>query len=424
MDCTRIKELLSPYIDGELSDHEAQEVRRHLDECSKCQQEYEQLKKIIYALKKFDAPKPPEGYKQDIKAKLIQYINGRRRSTVAGAAALIAAALIIFISISSLGIGRLQTAQQRSNMGAHDTVALQSAGAIPDRQSSNTGGANDSAATSSRVSGESVSPELADKGFNTAETPKEGASSSGDQASTDSADKTAALDIAQADAQQRKIIKSAYLSIETEQFDRTVNSVIGRATALGGYVSNSEYNNQQGEGKRTAHIEVKVPQQSFEQYLNDTGKDGRIVQDRRTGQDVTGEYMDTETRVKMLKIKEDKLMTLLSQAKTLQDMFTIQDQLTNTQIEIERLTGELKRWDDLVNYSTAVIDVYEVTKLEPKPVENPNIGQRISSAFMNSLKALEKFIEGFVVFIFGALPYLALIGVIAWGVMAFIKRKK
>ena len=188
-------------------------------------------------------------------------------------------------------------------------------------------------------------------------------------------------------------------------------------------MSNSEYDNHK-EGERTAHIELKIPQQSFEGYLSDMGSYGKILEDRRTGQDVTSEYIDTETRVKMLKIKEERLMSLLKEAKTLQDMFAIQDQLTDTQIEIERLTGNLKRWDDMVNYSTAVIDVYEVSKIEPEPIDNPNMWQRIVQSLMNSLKNVGKFLEGFIVFIFAALPYLILIAIVVWGVVVFIKNRK
>lgn len=413
MDCDKVKELLPLYIDGGLSDDESKAVSQHLADCPQCMAEYEQLKNIAAACKDLGFPDPPPDYKQRMTAVVKVDAKKRRKGMFGAAAAVIAAALLIFISVSSIG---------DANVAMDETASSAPyAGEIAESQPP-----QNQAASGSDASKGDEWKAVSEAGGTSAETPQSGyraEQSAPTEETTDTGEGTGQdLAIASADAQQRKIIKSAYLSLETENFDNTVNSIIGRATALGGYVSNSEYNNR-SEGKRTAHIEVKVPQQSFEQYLSDMGGYGKVVEDRRSGQDVTAQYIDTETRLKMLRIKEQKLMDLLSKAETLQDMFTIQDQLTNTQIEIERLTGDLKRWDDMVNYSTAVIDIYEVTEIEPEPEDNPNIWNRIGKAFIDSINAIGRFFEGFIVFLFGAVPYLVLIGIAAWGVITFIKNR-
>ncbi|MDK2990892.1 MAG: hypothetical protein PWP48_125 [Clostridiales bacterium] len=422
MDCDKVKELLPLYIDGELSDDEMKAVSEHLADCPQCMEEYEQSKNIAAACKDLGFPAPPPDYKERVIAAVEKDSKKQRKGMFGAAAAVIAAALLIFISISSIGdatgtkgvVSGLDGMEQQEQTAPSQNQALTGSDSFMGDESRAVSEATGSSPQEEGMASIAEAPQSNDKADQ---------DTSAEEAPDTSKSAEQNLAIVSANTEQRKIIKSAYLSLETEKFDNTVNSIIGRATALGGYVSNSEYNNR-NEGKRTAHIEIKIPQQSFEQYLGDMGGYGKVVEDRRSGQDVTAQYIDTETRLKMLKIKEERLMELLSKAETLQDMFTIQDQLTNTQIEIERLTGDLKRWDDMVSYSTAVVDIYEVAKIEPEQEDNPNIWKRIGKAFVDSIKAIGRFFEGFIVFLFGAVPYLVLIGIVAWGVVTFIKSKR
>jgi len=411
MECDKIVELLPLYIDGGLEDEQMKAVEQHLAICSRCREEYERLKKVLTICSELDVPEPPSDYRNRVMNAIEREKKRQKHKMAFGiVATAVAAMLLLFIGVSSLGnkasVSDMASQSQNINL---NTASYK--GEVEGVASSSSTGA----------SMENQDQETASDQTTASQAPASGEAASDQTKTDDSALYSSAASTAS--EQQRKIIKSAYISIETERFDNTINSIIGRATALNGYVSNSEYDNHK-EGERTAHIELKIPQQSFEGYLSDMGSYGKILEDRRTGQDVTSEYIDTETRVKMLKIKEERLMSLLKEAKTLQDMFAIQDQLTDTQIEIERLTGNLKRWDDMVNYSTAVIDVYEVSKIEPEPIDNPNMWQRIVQSLMNSLKNVGKFLEGFIVFIFAALPYLILIAIVVWGVVVFIKNRK
>ena len=51
MDCRKIEQLISPFLDGELVPVEAGAVRSHLSGCAACQQEYEDLVRLSVSLK-------------------------------------------------------------------------------------------------------------------------------------------------------------------------------------------------------------------------------------------------------------------------------------------------------------------------------------------------------------------------------------
>ncbi len=60
MDHQKIKELISPYSEGELNEEEKKQVERHLQECSECQKEYEEMGKFEEVMGKMRLKNPPK----------------------------------------------------------------------------------------------------------------------------------------------------------------------------------------------------------------------------------------------------------------------------------------------------------------------------------------------------------------------------
>jgi len=215
--------------------------------------------------------------------------------------------------------------------------------------------------------------------------------------------------------EERKIIKSAYLSVETLEFDRFINAIYGKLSSLGGYVESSNVEgiprNAQGRTLRTAHFEIRVPKKYFQQFITDVGELGNLLIKQETGQDITSQYFDTEARLKSLQIQEERLLTILEKAEKLQDIIELERELSNVRYEIENLTGTLKKWDNMIEYSRISMDVYEVKELKEEEPADLTWGEKIVRAFTESLKQLADLCKNFIVFLAGALPYLAVLGV-------------
>jgi hypothetical protein len=104
-----------------------------------------------------------------------------------------------------------------------------------------------------------------------------------------------------------------------------------------------------------------------------------------------------ESRLETAKIKLDRLQDLLSRADMMEDIITLENAISDTEYQIERLSGEKRHYDSLIGYSTIYItlsEVYRVTEPETAPL---TFGQRIVSAFREGLRdfgdALEDFAE-------------------------------
>ncbi len=60
MDHQKIKELISPYSEGELNEEERKQVEKHLKECSECQKEFEEMGKFEEVMGKMKLKQPPK----------------------------------------------------------------------------------------------------------------------------------------------------------------------------------------------------------------------------------------------------------------------------------------------------------------------------------------------------------------------------
>lgn len=224
-----------------------------------------------------------------------------------------------------------------------------------------------------------------------------------------------------------KIIKNGQLQIQTKDFKKCVEDLIGKVQNLKGYVEssnisgNSFYNN--GRDTRSASLTVRIPQKHFDSFMNKPSEFGNIIQTSSDTKDITAEYVDTEIRLRSLKTRHQRLLELLKQSGSLKDLFTIEQELGEVTYEIEKLSGTLKQYDQLVDMSTIHIQIEEVYKLdEIKPVIT--FGDKIEDTFKQSVEGLKRLFEGIVLVIVAFVPFLVIIVPLAAIVFIGIKRNR
>ena len=94
----------------------------------------------------------------------------------------------------------------------------------------------------------------------------------------------------------KKIIKTAFLKLEVKDF-KTYAQIVHNATKqYGGYIANEEQN--ESEGKIESTISIKVPVEQFESIMTQLPTSAeKIIEKKITTEDVTGEVVDTKSRL-------------------------------------------------------------------------------------------------------------------------------
>ena len=127
----------------------------------------------------------------------------------------------------------------------------------------------------------------------------------------------------------RKLIKNVNLNVETEQFDVLLPNLQKRVTALGGYIedmsSYSRNDNYSADFQGTKYLRyasmtVRMPKENLDAFLEEVGEQTNVVSRSESVTDVTLQYVDLESHKKALTTEQDRLLELMEQAQTVEDI--------------------------------------------------------------------------------------------------------
>lgn len=219
----------------------------------------------------------------------------------------------------------------------------------------------------------------------------------------------------------RKIIQRVDYSLETKDFDATLSSLKERIAKSGSYVQSSNISGQVENGNARAHFVIRVPVGAYADFRAAVEGLGNVVYVSEGGEDVTTAYFDTEARLKTLTVQETRLLELLSQAATIDDILRIEDSLAQVRYQIEQLTTTLKRYDDLVDFATVEL---ELTQSREYTVSNPTFGEQILEAVQGSAEGALHVGKTLILVLIWLLPYLIVGGAVATLVILLLRRNR
>ena len=229
---------------------------------------------------------------------------------------------------------------------------------------------------------------------------------------------------------ERMVIRSASMKVSVADPAQSMQAVQALANSLGGYVVNSEVGNTSdnaGVVYTTSSITIRVPAEKLDEAMSQIralaadAKTG-VISESVSGQDVTSEYVDSESRLNNLKAAEKQLQELLEKATDLQYTVEIFRELTNIRGQIEVLQGQMKYLKESSQLSA--ISVWFVAEASLKPIEiggwKPEGAAREAlQALINGAQGLGTFLIWFAI---AWLPFLIPLGLIAYFVIKAISK--
>ena len=226
-------------------------------------------------------------------------------------------------------------------------------------------------------------------------------------------------------ADDRKLIRTVSLTTETEDMDTLLTGISQRITELGGYVESREiYTGSAYDtySSRSATMTLRIPAKNLDTFISHVDGASNVVSSSETAEDVTMQYVATESHLKVLQAEEERLLKFLSEAKSVSEMLEIEKRLTDVRAELESVTNQLNKYANLVSYGTVKLRINEVKQYTVVEKEEPNLWQRIGTGFVNSVKNVGVILEGLLVFFISALPYLAIPGVIVVIILLAVRK--
>jgi hypothetical protein len=209
------------------------------------------------------------------------------------------------------------------------------------------------------------------------------------------------------------IIKNGDMSLLVDDIDATLDAISGIAVEYGGYVLRTSANRT---GVNTATVTIAVEADHFEDAIQSIrGTALEVLNESTTGEDVTAEYVDLDSRMRNLEATRDRLRGFLDEAQNVEEALSVNTELSRIEGEIEQVKGRMNYLTGRAAYSTITITLREPSPETPKSDKGWSLGRTFDNALeaqRDTLRFLANLLIWLVVF---AGPYVLIVGVIAWG---------
>ena len=182
----------------------------------------------------------------------------------------------------------------------------------------------------------------------------------------------------------QKLIRTAWLEMEATEFDEAAKGLAQLTETYGGYYQTSTVTNR-GNGSRWGNYVIRIPADQYTAFLNQAGELCHLTRQESNQEDISQVYYDTAGRLKTQQIKLERLQNLRAKAEDMKDIITIESAISETEWQIDNLSGTLRHYDSKVDYATVNVTLQEVYKLSNVETVPATFGERLGDAFIDGI---------------------------------------
>jgi PBP1b-binding outer membrane lipoprotein LpoB len=213
----------------------------------------------------------------------------------------------------------------------------------------------------------------------------------------------------------RIVIQNADLVIVVSDVKGRMENIQILAQQMGGFVVSSNlYQSYTSDYLEVpeAQITIRVPSEKLEAALEQIKKDVVEVQNEtRSGQDVTAEYVDLQSRLKNYEAAEVQLEAIMEKATETEDVVNVFNQLVYYREQIELVKGQIKYYDEAAALSAISVRIVAEETVQPLVIgkwEPKGVALEAVQDLVNFLKGFVEFLIRFVIY---TLPVWIMIGI-------------
>lgn len=213
-----------------------------------------------------------------------------------------------------------------------------------------------------------------------------------------------------------KLVYNGDMTLETTDFDSVAQSLADLVSQYNGYFSSTNVG-QYGSNYRYGEYTVRIPAEYYDAFHQSVGDLTLVTRDKTSVEDISATYYDTQGRLETQQIKLERLQALLEQAENMEDLITIEAAISETQWEIDNLSGDMNYYDSIVDYATIDISLNEVYQLSNIQEAPKSFWERIGNGFEEGGLGFLNFVEELVVTLAYSWTFIVFVAVMAVGVL-------
>ena len=153
----------------------------------------------------------------------------------------------------------------------------------------------------------------------------------------------------------RQLIVESWITLEVTDIDATVRRVESLASQSGGWVESAEVLGDAG--YRSATVRIRVPADRLDSGIDALRALGRVTEEGVSSTDVTDRLIDNEARLTAWYAQEERLITLLENAPTVEDIIQIEQRIAQVRSDIEHVEATQRNLTDRVATSLITVNL-------------------------------------------------------------------
>jgi len=216
-----------------------------------------------------------------------------------------------------------------------------------------------------------------------------------------------------------RIVRTADLAVQVEKgrFDERWRQAEAVAARFGGFVTGSSAQEVEGRLAR-GNLTLQVPADKLQGALDELRSLGSPMRLNSTANDVSGQIVDYDARLRVAQANETALLDLARQARSVEDNLAIRPRLQDARREVETLQAQRASLQGRVELATVTASLYE-READPSPRPEGRVGQ----AWDRAVDAASATLAGMIVTA-GYLGPLAVLAAGAWALATFVRRRR
>ncbi len=201
----------------------------------------------------------------------------------------------------------------------------------------------------------------------------------------------------QSQSVERLVIKNADLAIVVADPVASMDEVGQLAEDMGGFVVASnlfKVTSDNGQEFPRATITIRVPVERLNEALEAIKSGaGEILRENVTGQDVTQDYTDQQSRLRNLEQTEAQLQLIMDDAVRTEDVLQVYNELVRVREQIEVIKGQIQFYEQSAAMSAIAVDIQAEEALEPLSIGSWEPGGVARDAIQALINAMKFFVK-------------------------------
>lgn len=222
------------------------------------------------------------------------------------------------------------------------------------------------------------------------------------------------------------LVRTAQLTVRTPHVEEQLDRAREYAVQAGGWAGD-ENTTVDTAGHADSTVQLRVPPAAYDRLLTELGSLGTLLDRKVSVQDVTGQVVDVQSRIKSQQASVARVRKLMDQAGSLSDVVTLESELSSRESDLEALEAQQTSLRSQTGLATVTLHLTEPpAKAAPpkKPAQKKGDGfwTTVGHAARDGWHALYVTLRVVLVVIVAVLPF-AVVLALGWLLFRALSRR-